>query len=100
MREVFQQHLPALDDKIYHLKECHLSRVRYRRGSRCVLQYTLHIAETATGYEQIQWVTGVMYAGDIARTRASTLQPVRTWQLAHRGVEELRPRGQTLPEGW
>jgi Phosphotransferase enzyme family len=74
MRKVFQQHLPALDDEIYHIKECRLSRVRYRRRSRCVLQYTLRIAESASGYEQIQWVTGVMYAGDVTRRKWEELQ--------------------------
>ena len=34
MREVFQEPLRPLDGKIYHIKECRLSRMRYRRGSR------------------------------------------------------------------
>jgi hypothetical protein len=64
MREVFQKHLRPLNNKVYHVRDCRLSRVRYRRGARCVLQYTLRLAEADTGSERIQWVTGVMYADD------------------------------------
>ncbi len=70
MREVFQRHLRPLGEEAYHVRDCRLSRVRYGRdGTRCVLQYTLRLAEADTGYERIQWVTGVMYAGDQTRRR-------------------------------
>jgi hypothetical protein len=69
MRGVFQKHLRPLNNKAYHVRDCRLSRIRYRRGNRCVLQYTLRLAEADTGSERIQWVTGVMYADDKTRRK-------------------------------
>jgi hypothetical protein len=74
MREIFQEHLRPLDDKAYHVRDCRLSRVRYRRGVRCVLQYTLRLVEADTGSERIQWVTGVMYADDKTRRKWEKLR--------------------------
>jgi phosphotransferase family enzyme len=74
MRVVFQKHLRPLNNKAYHVRDCRLSRVRYRRGDRCVLQYTLRLAEADTGSERIQWVTGVMYADDKARRKWEKLR--------------------------
>jgi phosphotransferase family enzyme len=75
MREVFQRHFLPLGEKAYHVRDCHLSGVRYGRdGTRCVLQYTLRLAEADTGYERIQWVTSVMYAGDQTRRRWEKLR--------------------------
>jgi hypothetical protein len=74
MRVVFQKHLRPLNNKAYHVRDCRLSRIRYRRGDRCVLQYTLHLAEADTGSEQIQWVTGVMYADDKTRRKWEKLR--------------------------
>jgi Phosphotransferase enzyme family len=62
MREVFQTHLRLLTHQAYRIQDCLVSRIRYRRGSRCVLQYTLHLVEPATGLERSQWVTGVIDA--------------------------------------
>jgi len=67
MQGVFADYLRPLRGGTYRGTDCHLSRVRYRRGTRCVLQYTLRLADSDTGHEPIQWVTGVMYAKD--RTR-------------------------------
>ena len=67
MREVFQRHLRPLDGENYQVRECLISHTRYRMATRCVLQYTLRLANPETGRERSQWVTGVMYAGD--RTR-------------------------------
>src|SRR5919112_4754571 len=74
MREIFQEHLRPLNNKAYHVRDCRLSRVRYRRGARCVLQYTLCLVEADTGSEQIQWVTGVMYADDKTRRKWEKLR--------------------------
>jgi hypothetical protein len=74
MRGVFQKHLRPLNNKAYHVRDCRLSRVRYRRGARCVLQYTLRLLEADTGSERIQWVTGVMYADDKARRKWEKLR--------------------------
>ena len=48
MRGVFRKHLRPLNNKAYHVRDCRLSRIRYRRGNRCVLQYTLRLAEADT----------------------------------------------------
>jgi hypothetical protein len=74
MRGVFQKHLRPLNNKAYHIRDCRLSRVRYRRGNRCVLQYTLRLAEADTGSERIQWVTGVMYADGKTRRKWEKLR--------------------------
>src|SRR5215203_2731231 len=74
MRGVFQKHLRTLNNKAYQIRDCHLSRVSYRRGCRCVLQYTLRLAEADSGAEQIQWVTGVMYADDKTRRKWEKLR--------------------------
>jgi hypothetical protein len=74
MRGVFQKHLRPLNSKAYHVRDCRLSRVRYRRGDRCVLQYTLRLTDPDTGYERTQWVTGVMYAKDRTRRKWEKLR--------------------------
>jgi Phosphotransferase enzyme family len=74
MRVVFQKHLRPLNNKVYHVRDCRLSRIRYRRGNRCVLQYTLRLAEADTGSERIQWVTGVMYADNKTRRKWEKLR--------------------------
>jgi hypothetical protein len=74
MRGIFEEHLRPLSGGTYRFTDCRLSRVRYRRGARCVLQYTLRLAEADTGSERIQWVTGVMYADDKARRKWEKLR--------------------------
>ena len=74
MRGVFADYLRPLGGGTYRVTDCRLSRVRYRRGTRCVLQYTLRLADSDTGHERIQWVTGVMYAKDQARRKWEKLQ--------------------------
>lgn len=74
MREVFQRHLRPLGERAYRVRDCRLFRVRYHRGVRCVLQYTLRLAEADTGHERTQWVTGVMYAGDRTRRKWEKLR--------------------------
>ncbi|HSK86265.1 MAG TPA: hypothetical protein VK902_23075 [Rubrobacter sp.] len=41
MRGVFADYLRPLRGGTYRVTDCRLSQVRYRRGTRCVLQYTL-----------------------------------------------------------
>jgi hypothetical protein len=74
MRDVFQKHLRRLGEKVYRVRECRISGVRYRRGVRCLLQYTLRLEEPATGRERQQWVTGTMLAGGKARRRWEKLR--------------------------
>src|SRR3712207_2898820 len=74
MRGIFEDYLRPLSGGTYRFTDCRLSRVRYRRGTRCVLQYTLRLAEADTGHERIQWVTGVMYAKDRTRRKWEKLQ--------------------------
>jgi hypothetical protein len=89
MREVFQRHLRPLNGKAYYIQDCLLWRLRYRRATRCILQYTLRLVEPGgrpadtTGREWNQWVTAEIYADDSAR---------RSW-------EELRGAdpGQEIP---
>jgi hypothetical protein len=66
MREIFRRHLRPLTAKGYDIQECVLSRVRYRRPARCVLQYTLRLVEPGTGLDRSQWVSGHLYGEDRA----------------------------------
>ena len=84
MREVFRRHLRPLQRKAYRIEDCLLSWVRYLRGARCTLQYTLRLVESGTGRERNQWVTGVIDAED--RTE-------RLWQK----LRALKPKRE-IPE--
>src|SRR3989449_1032608 len=66
MREMFRGHLSPLPGRVYHIQDCLLSWIRYLRGDRCMLQYTLLLVEPGTGRERSQWVSGVIYAEDRA----------------------------------
>jgi tRNA A-37 threonylcarbamoyl transferase component Bud32 len=66
MREVFQGHLRSLGEEAHQVRECEISRIRYRRAD-CSVQYALRLAEPGTGRERSQLVTGTMFAG--GRTR-------------------------------
>lgn len=68
MREVFQRHLRPVDEKAYKVHECRIVRMRYKRATSCILEYTLRLKELDTGRELSQLVTGVIYAGDRARS--------------------------------
>src|SRR5687767_11967877 len=37
MLEVFRTYLRPLTRETYHIQDCQVSRIRYRRGTRCVL---------------------------------------------------------------
>jgi hypothetical protein len=62
MREAFQQQLRPRLGRSYELQACRLTRIRCRRGHRCLLQYDLRLVETGTGSEWKQRVTGSLYA--------------------------------------
>jgi Phosphotransferase enzyme family len=65
MLDVFRSHLKPVEGKRYHIAACVPFRFRCRQStSRCVLQYTVRIAEPSTGREVDQWVTGLVYAKD------------------------------------
>ena len=69
MRRLFEEHLRPVGETAYSIRDCRLSRVRYRKGRRCVLQYVLSLSHPATGVERTQWVTGVMYTGGKSRRK-------------------------------
>ncbi|MBA3425748.1 MAG: hypothetical protein H0U04_14665, partial [Rubrobacter sp.] len=69
MRQLFGEHLRPAGETAYTIRDCRLSRVRYRKGARCVLQYVLTLSHPATGAERTQWVTGVMYTGGKTRRK-------------------------------
>lgn len=76
MLEVFRTHLRPLTRGTYRIQDCQVSRIRYRRGARCVLQYTLRLVEPRTGREWSQWVAGVIAAEDRAERVWQRLQAV------------------------
>jgi len=74
MREIFQRHLRSPGGKAYRVRECRISGIRYQRGKRCLLLYTLRVEEPATGRERDQWVTGSIYARGRTRRRWENLR--------------------------
>jgi Phosphotransferase enzyme family len=87
MLEVFRTHLRPLTRETCHIQACQVSRIRYRRGARCVLQYTLRLVEPDTGRERNQWVTGVIDAAGRAERAWQRLRAVDPAQ----GVSEAFP---------
>ena len=88
MREVFQRHLQPLDGKTYQLLDCRIHYVHYRRAARCVVQYTLRLAEPETGREWSRWVSGALYADGRTRRIWEKLQRTESEQ---RGVSDSSP---------
>src|ERR1041385_1706740 len=65
MIEVFRRHLKSVSGRPCLIQECVPFRFRFRQGgSRCVLQYTLHLVEPDSGRERSLSVTALIYAGD------------------------------------
>ena len=65
MLALFRAHLRMLPGKALNIQRCSPFRFRCRQGGsqgRCVLQYTLRMADPQTGREWDQWVTGLLYA--------------------------------------
>src|SRR5262249_28481528 len=73
--------LKPLGDPPPQVRDCRLTRVRYRRAERCILQYTLRLEEAATGGERYQWVGGAIHAD--GRTE-------RRWRRSRRRLDPLR----------
>jgi hypothetical protein len=88
MREVFQRHLQPLDGKTYQVLDCRIHYIHHRRAARCVVQYTLDLAEPETGREWSQWVSGVLYAD--GRTRR-IWEKLRRTESEQRGVSDSSP---------
>ncbi|HEY6223394.1 MAG TPA: phosphotransferase [Gemmatimonadales bacterium] len=62
MLEVFRAHLKPITQGSVEIWACIPFRFRCRQSSgRCVLQYTLRLADPHSGREWDQWVTGVLY---------------------------------------
>ena len=87
MLEVFRTHLRPLTRDTYHIQDCQVSRIRYRRGTRCILQYTLRLMESKTGREWSLWVTGIIDAEGRAERAWERL---RTVDLAPEVPEAFR----------
>ena len=88
MHEVFQRHLQPLDGKSYRVLDCRIHYIHYRRAARCVVQYTLRLAEPETGREWSRWVSGALYADGRTRRIWEKLQRTESEQ---RGVSDSSP---------
>jgi hypothetical protein len=97
MREVFRTHLRPLARQAYQIQDCLVSRVRYRRGSRCVLQYTLRLVEPETGRERDQWVTGAIDAAGRAERAWERLQAADPAQEVPEAFPTFEPVCFVLP---
>ena len=65
MLEIFRAHLTPARGKTCRILECTPFRFRCRQSTaRCVLVYTLRVADLATGRQWDQWVTGLIYADE------------------------------------
>src|SRR6266568_3720379 len=63
MLEVFREHLKPISRRALEILECIPFRFRCRQSTaRCVLQYTLRVAEPGAQRQWDQWVTGLVYA--------------------------------------
>jgi len=91
MRDLFRGHLSPLPGRVYHIQDCLLSWVRYLRGVRCMLQYTLRLVEPGTGRERSQWVTGVIYAEDRAERIWKRLRAAHPRQEAPQAFLTFEP---------
>src|SRR5437016_11588705 len=88
MLEQFRTHIRPATGTVYHILDCAPFRFRCRQStSRCVLQYTLRLAEPSTGREWNQWATGLVYA--------EKGEAERLW----REKEAADPRRE-IPESW
>jgi hypothetical protein len=88
MLELFRTHLKPIAGTDVEIRACIPFRFRCRQsGGRCVLQYTLRLADSPTGLQWDQWVTGVLYA--------QPGEAERLWRELSAG----EPRGE-IPEAW
>src|SRR5438309_9937238 len=73
MLGVFREHLEPLAGKVIEIRSCRPFRFRcHQSDSRSVLQYTLHVADRATGREWDQWVTGLQIGRASCRERVES----------------------------
>ena len=63
MLEIFRTHLEPVAGRPWVIEDCIPFRFRCRQStSRCVLQYTLRVADPDSGRRWEQWATGLLYA--------------------------------------
>lgn len=67
MQAIFEDALRPRTNRPCRVRTCRITRVRYRRGQRCVLQYSLDLVDLQTGATSTQWVTGVIYAEGLGK---------------------------------
>lgn len=88
MLEIFRTHLKPVRSAHVEIWACIPFRFRFRQsGGRCVLQYTLRLADPRSGREWDQWVTGTLYA-----------RPGEAEQLWRKLAADEPRRG--IPEEW
>jgi hypothetical protein len=87
MKETFRTHLRPIGGKVYDIEDCRLTRLRYRKDSRCFLVYTLRLVERDTGRERDVQVIGLIYA---QKDKA---------EQAWRKLQATDPQ-QEIPDGW
>jgi Phosphotransferase enzyme family len=87
MKQTFRTHLRPVGPKVYDVEDCRFIRLRYRRDSRCFLQYTLRLVEPDTGRERDVQITGLIYA---QKDKAE-----QTW----RKLQATDPQ-QEIPDAW
>ena len=76
------------DDIETSIVSCRVTRVRFRRAQRCIIQYELTLRR-ADGAEQVHWLVGYQYA-DCRKYRARANQLQRLTADRH-PVDGLRP---------
>lgn len=68
MRDIFARHLWRNSDPPV-VEGCRVSRIRYRAGSRCLIQYALTLRDPGSATATRQTVTGMLYARPAKRLR-------------------------------
>jgi hypothetical protein len=62
MSRMFAQHVWPSAKNRFETEDCRISRIRYHRNCRCLLQYSLTLRDRTTGIASRQWLTGAVYA--------------------------------------
>ncbi len=72
----------------FGIEGCTVDRIRYRRGARAVVQYTVRLAGPSGGEQREQWITTLLYPQERAR---------QVWGKLQRTVPPIAGPGGVLP---
>lgn len=86
MLALFRRELTPADGS--RMSACTVDRIRYRRGARATVQYTVRLAGPSPGEQRELWITALLYPRERARDVFEELQ---------RSIPAIAPPGSVLP---